>query len=242
MTPSFGPPSSFPDPQTALEDPEGLLAIGGDLSTERLIDAYRHGIFPWFEDHQPILWWSPAVRAVIWPQKFKPSRSLTKTLRRDDFRVEFNTQFEAVMRQCREHRLSQGEGTWITESMCEAYLRLHRQGQAHAVSCHRGDDLVGGLYGLSVGGLFCGESMFSIDRDASKVAFAYLMKLCVYLSVDLVDCQMPNPHLLSLGAEPMDRGLFLEHLEARRDLGDHLRERQGVFLRYDSDSLFPAQS
>jgi len=237
MTSPVGSNSSFPDPRSALDDPPGLLAMGGDLASRRLIDAYRHGIFPWFEDHQPIMWWSPPERAVIWPQQFKPSRSLLKTLRRGDFQVELNTSFDAVMRLCREHRLAQHQGTWITDAMCDAYLELHNQGLAHAIGCYRDGRLVGGLYGVSVGQLFCGESMVSIERDASKVALAFLLKACTRLKIDLIDCQMPNPHLMSLGAEPMDRDQFLSYLIARRDQADHLQGQKGVFLSYDSDSL-----
>ena len=201
------PAAPFPDPETALRDPDGLLAAGGDLRPERLLAAYRRGIFPWFSDEQPILWWSPDPRAVLDPAAPKVSRSLAKTLRNGGFEVALDRDFDAVIAACAEPRDGQ-DGTWITAPMNLAYRELHRLGHAHAVSVRRDGELVGGLYGLAIGHAFFGESMFSRARDASKVA---LVHLCRHLHAEgfgLIDCQMMTPHIASLGARFMPRREF----------------------------------
>jgi leucyl/phenylalanyl-tRNA--protein transferase len=193
--------------ERALKEPDGLLAAGGDLSPERLLAAYRRGIFPWYSRGQPILWWSPDPRAVLIPSELKVSRSLTKTLRNAGFEVGFDAAFEDVMRSCGERRL-RPEGTWISRDMREAYARLHRLGYAHSVEVRRGGKLVGGLYGVALGRVFYGESMFSRERDASKVALKHLCDRLAGLGFALIDCQMATRHLQSLGAKLIPRGEF----------------------------------
>ena len=202
----------FPHPEQALDEPEGLLAIGGDLSPSRLRLAYRHGIFPWYEDEQPLLWWSPPDRAVVFPERFKPSRSLARLLNKNAFSVMLDVHFDAVIAGCQQHRLQQGLGTWITQEMITAYSLLFAAGDAHCIACFSQGRLIGGLYGVSVGTVFCGESMFSLESNASKVAFCHLVQTCRTLGVNLIDCQMPNPHLRSLGAEVLPRATFLSLL------------------------------
>ncbi len=198
----------FPNPQAALVEPEGLLAIGGDLSPERLLLAYRMGIFPWFEADQPILWWSPPERAIVEPDKFKASKSLERILRKNNFSVAFDLHFDEVIQQCQRSRTSQGQGTWITDDMIKAYTLLFESDAAHCIACFENNELVGGLYGVSLDGIFCGESMFSLVSNASKVAFAYLVRLCQDRDIRIIDCQMPNPHLMRLGARPITRSAF----------------------------------
>ena len=203
------PPDAFPDPELALEEPNGLLAAGGDLGPRRLLHAYRRGIFPWFSEGQPILWWSPDPRAVLWPDAFKVSRSLRRTLRRGTFTITGDAAFDRVVRECAAPRAGQ-DGTWITRRMAAAYGGLHRAGHAHSIECWRGADLAGGLYGVAIGRVFFGESMFSRASDASKAALAHLCTL----GFDLIDCQLPNPHLARLGAVEMDRRRFRALLDA----------------------------
>lgn len=205
-------PARFPDPQYALTEPDGLLAVGGDLSPARLLNAYRQGIFPWYSDDQPILWWSPNPRAVLYPNKLKVSRSLRKTLRKRPFRVTLDTAFAEVIEACSAPRDDQ-EGTWITAEMKQAYLNLHRLGFAHSVESWAGDELVGGLYGVSLGKVFFGESMFTRRSDASKVAFAHLNTQLKRWGFGLIDCQVHTGHLASLGAEDIPRERFLEALD-----------------------------
>jgi len=202
----------FPDPQTALVDPNGLLAVGGDLSPERLIAAYSQGIFPWFNEGEDIMWWSPDPRAVLFLDDLKISRSLTKVLRKGLFKLTFDQDFPAVIQQCAELRKN-GAGTWITAEMIEAYCELHRQGIAHSVEVWQQNELVGGLYGLSIGKVFCGESMFSKVSNASKVGLIYLVTKLKQRDFILIDCQMPNPHLLNLGATTIPRQEFLNLLK-----------------------------
>jgi leucyl/phenylalanyl-tRNA--protein transferase len=203
----------FPHPETALTRPNGLLAAGGDLSLERLLAAYRQGIFPWFSEGEPILWWSPDPRMVLFPDEFKVSRSLAKRLRRRDFEVRVDTAFEAVMQACAEPRPDQA-GTWITADMQAAYGRLHASGIAHSVETWQAGHLVGGLYGVALGGVFYGESMFSRASDASKIALAHLVAQLRRWGFGLVDCQMETMHLASLGARPIPRAEFRLRLEA----------------------------
>lgn len=207
----------FPATDEALDEPDGLLAAGGDLSPERLLDAYRRGIFPWFSDGQPILWWAPDPRSVLFPERLKISRSLAKTLRRRPFHVTFDTAFAQVMRGCAAPR--RGEpGTWITDTMLDAYTDLHRAGYAHSIECWSAGCLVGGLYGVAIGCVFFGESMFSKATDASKVALANLIDRLIPWGYRLIDCQIHNPHLESLGAERIPRAAF------NALLGEHCRK------------------
>lgn len=202
----------FPPVESAT--PEGLLAVGGDLSSDRLLAAYRHGIFPWYSSGQPILWWSPDPRAVLYPEKLKISRSLRKTLKRGQLRVTFDTSFRDIMLACAAPREQYpGGGSWITDDMVEAYTRLHALGFAHSIETWHENRLVGGLYGVALGGVFFGESMFSRESDASKVALVALIKKLREWNFVLVDCQIPSAHLTSLGAEEIPRDKFLAELE-----------------------------
>ncbi|MFW2404602.1 MAG: leucyl/phenylalanyl-tRNA--protein transferase [Gammaproteobacteria bacterium] len=204
------PPDSFPDPHLALREPDGLLAVGGDLTPERLLAAYRRGIFPWFQDDQPILWWSPDPRAVLFPAEIRISRSLRRTLRRGTFEVSVNQDFAGVIAGCAADR--DQPGTWITEDMLHAYSDLHRSGHAHSIETWRDGELVGGLYGVSMGGVFFGESMFARETDASKVALTQLTGLRRELGIELIDCQVASAHLASLGARQISRVEFQERL------------------------------
>jgi leucyl/phenylalanyl-tRNA--protein transferase len=201
------PPGLFPDPATARTEPDGLLAIGGDLTPERLLAAYTRGIFPWYEDGQPILWWSPDPRAVLRPGDLRVSRSLRRTLRSNRFRVSVDRAFGRVIAACASTRAD--SGTWITRDMQAAYLRLHELGHAHAVETWLGEELVGGLYGVAIGGMFFGESMFSVATDASKVALVHLARLAGRHGIELIDCQVATDHLDSLGSQLMPRPAFV---------------------------------
>lgn len=197
----------FPPLDQALDEPEGLLAAGGDLSPQRLLAAYRRGIFPWYSAGQPVLWWSPNPREVLEPDEFKCSRSLAKTLRNRGFDVTFDQDFAAVVTACATRR-EHSAGTWITPEMHSAYCRLHERGSAHSVEVRLNGRLVGGLYGVLMGRVFFGESMFSRERDASKVALARLVELASVAGLQLIDCQLPTPHLRSLGSKPLTRAEF----------------------------------
>lgn len=202
----------FPPIEQALQDPNGLLAAGGDLSTPRLLKAYSQGIFPWFDDDQPILWWSPDPRAVMLPGDLHISRSLHKTLRSQRFRVTLDQAFDTVIRACSAPRRGSA-GTWITDDIIHAYVSLHKRGFAHSVECWNTEGkLVGGLYGVSLGKLFFGESMFSRETDASKVAFVHLVEQLKLWGFPLIDCQLMNPHLASLGAHLIPRQEFKQWL------------------------------
>ncbi len=207
---------AFPALDKALREPNGLLAAGGDLSPERLVRAYRHGCFPWFQDGQPILWWSPDPRTVLLPEELHISRTLRKCLRQNRFQVTFDRQFSSVIQACAAPR-SEINGTWITTPMQAAYIELHRQGIAHSVEVWLGDELVGGLYGLAIGRLFFGESMFSRADNASKVGFATLVGYLKSCGFVLIDCQMPTEHLHSLGARAITRQIFAEYLHNHLD-------------------------
>ena len=202
----------FPNPALAMNEPDGLLAAGGDLSPERLLNAYRHGIFPWFSAGQPILWWSPNPRAVLLPEELKISRSLRKRLRQGEMQVTLNRAFAEVINHCSEDRPGQ-DGTWITDEMQAAYRQLHRLGYAHSVESWQGGELVGGLYGIAIGRVFFGESMFTRRTDASKVAFAHLVRQLDAWGFPLIDCQVSSAHLSSLGARTLPRAEFLALLE-----------------------------
>ncbi len=203
--------TTFPDPRLALTEPDGLLAVGGDLSRKRLLSAYQQGIFPWFSDDQPILWWSPDPRCVIYPPLLNVSRSMRKVLRKSEYRITFDSAFKEVMRACAAPRSDQ-QGTWITEEMFQAYSELHRQGDAHSVECWYQDELVGGLYGIAIGQVFFGESMFSHRSNASKAAFITLVEQLIEWDYQLIDCQLQSEHLESLGAQAIPRTTFLEQL------------------------------
>jgi len=197
---------AFPNPRDAGK--EGLLAWGGDLSPKRLLCAYTLGIFPWFNEGDPILWWSPDPRAILYPNDMKLSKSLRQSIKRFDIR--YDTCFEAVMRLCLETRLKEGKKSWISEALIEAFCALHDEGFAHSVECYQEGELVGGLYGLYIGDVFCGESMFSTVRDASKVALFGLCQKMIAVNGRLIDCQLPTEHLKSLGAIEMSREDFLD--------------------------------
>ena len=206
----------FPPLERALRDPNGLLAAGGDLTPDRLIQAYRHGCFPWFQDGQPILWWSPDPRTVLLPSELHVSRSLSKVMRQERYRVSFDECFTEVIRACAAPRSYAAE-TWITPPMQDAYLELHKRGIAHSVEVWRGQELVGGLYGLAMGQLFFGESMFSRADNASKVGFATLVERLRIWGFVLIDCQMPTEHLISLGARSIPRTEFAQYLKNHLD-------------------------
>jgi leucyl/phenylalanyl-tRNA---protein transferase len=197
----------FPPIEQALDEPEGLLAAGGDLSPPRLLAAYRRGIFPWYSTGQPVLWWAPDPREVLVPEEFKCSRSLAKTLRNRGFEVTFDRDFDGVVDACAARR-EHSTGTWITPEMHAAYSTLHARGHAHSVEVLLEGTLVGGLYGVLMGQVFFGESMFSRERDASKVALARLVERAVVAGLQLIDCQLPTPHLRSLGSKPLPRSAF----------------------------------
>jgi leucyl/phenylalanyl-tRNA--protein transferase len=234
----------FPPVSQALRSPNGLLAAGGDLSAARLLEAYRHGIFPWFSEGEPILWWSPDPRMVLFPQEFKVTRSLRKTLRNGRYEVRTDSAFEQVMRACAAPRegASRGcdtvrdsdgcgsnrhaalpapegsaspcqGGTWIHEEMIAAYCELHRLGYAHSVETWLDGELAGGLYGMALGRMFYGESMFSFRTDASKIALAHLAAQLERWNFGLIDCQMNTPHLASLGAREIPRKEFIARLQ-----------------------------
>ncbi|MDR9437109.1 MAG: leucyl/phenylalanyl-tRNA--protein transferase [Thiohalophilus sp.] len=205
-------PDWFPDVEEALRDPDGLLALGGDLSTSRLLAAYRHGIFPWYSDEQPILWWSPDPRSVLFPDALKISRSLRKNLKKGQFRITFDTAFAEVMQQCALPRRD-GLGTWITDEMQRAYRHFHEAGHAHSVEAWYDDELVGGLYGVALGKVFFGESMFTHMSDASKIAFVTLVAHLRAWQFQLVDCQVETEHLNSLGAQNIPRREFTRYLD-----------------------------
>lgn len=202
----------FPDPRQALSEPNGLLAVGGDLSPARLLEGYRHGIFPWFSSGEPILWWSPDPRTVLFPQRLVIHRSLRKTLKRKPFDLRINNDFTGVLQGCAAPRRGQ-DGTWITQEMQEAYQRLHTMGYAHSIECWQDGRLVGGLYGVRLGRVFFGESMFSRVSDASKVALVALCQGILGMIPAIIDCQFSTAHLQSLGAISIPRTDFLALLE-----------------------------
>jgi len=206
----------FPPLDQALREPNGLLALGGDLSPERLVNAYRHGCFPWFQEGQPILWWSPDPRMVLFPAELHVSRSLRKTQRQQRFEISFDRDFPAVIEACAGPR-HYADGTWITPAMLEAYRELHRRGIAHSVEVWQDGQLVGGLYGLAIGRLFFGESMFSRVTDASKIGFITLVEQLRDSGFVLIDCQMHTSHLASFGARPIPRAEFAGYLARHLD-------------------------
>ena len=201
----------FPAVENA--SPEGIVAVGGDLSPERLLLAYKSGIFPWFEDDEPILWWSPPERMVLFFEDLKISKSMRNIINQQKFKVTFNTAFREVVLNCKKIARKDQPGTWITDNMVEAYCKLHELGVAKSVEVWENDELVGGLYGIDLGTIFCGESMFSKVSNASKFAFIALAKQLEIANYKLLDCQVYNPHLASLGCVEIEREDFLEILK-----------------------------
>ena len=210
---SEDPPEAFPDAGSAFDTPDGLLAAGGDLSEARLLYAYRHAIFPWFDEGQPILWWSPDPRCIIRPDQFHLSRRLHRYLRQSGFEISVNTAFSEIITKCAEDRDGQ-QGTWITTAMTDAYSTLHRNGWAHSVEVWSDGELCGGLYGLAIGKAFFGESMFSRHSNASKAAMYALCQLLMKAGFSVLDCQVESPHLMSLGASLIPRVEFVTILSA----------------------------
>ncbi|MGI9307845.1 MAG: leucyl/phenylalanyl-tRNA--protein transferase [Gammaproteobacteria bacterium] len=215
---SNDPPDSFPEPNRA--DPNGLLAVGGDLSPARLLAAYRKGIFPWFNPGERVQWWSPDPRTVIYPRHLHISRSLRKTMRRDDYTVSANQSFADVIDYCANVRHE--TGTWITQEMADAYKNLHSLGHAHSIEAWSDDKLIGGVYGVCIGAVFFGESMFSIAKNASKVCLVYLTELMQSSGGAVLDCQLPSEHLASMGATDLPRHRFIEELEKNIDQPDFM--------------------
>lgn len=216
----------FPPPQLAGKD--GLLAVGGDLSVPRLLLAYQQGIFPWYGEDDPILWWSPDPRLVLFPAEFRCSRRLARTLRQGRFTVTFDTVFPEVMARCAHTRTSRGEETWISPAMYQAYCTLHDLGYAHAVESWLDGELVGGLYGVALGRVFFGESMFSTKADSSKVALAALVERLLGWGFDCIDCQVATSHLASLGAREISREEFLARLTSACEAPGHLGSWAGM--------------
>jgi leucyl/phenylalanyl-tRNA---protein transferase len=202
------PPDAFPPAERALQDPAGLLAAGGDLGCERLLAAYRRGIFPWYSPGQPVLWWCPDPREVLFPAEFHRSRSLARALRVRGFEFHADRDFEAVVAACAAPRRA-SPGTWITPQMQAAYLELHRRGHAHSTEVWRAGRLVGGVYGVQLGRAYFGESMFSLEPDGSKAALDALARQCLADGTQLIDCQFPSAHLRSLGSRALPRTEFL---------------------------------
>ena len=212
MLPWINAGDAFPHASEALDDPNGLLCAGLDLSAALVLKAYARGIYPWYSEDQPVLWWSPDPRMVLYPPNFTLHRSLRKTLKHADYEIRVDTSFEAVMRACADPRPDQ-DGTWISEAVIEAYCDLHRAGFAHSVETWIDSELAGGLYGIALGRAFFGESMFSLVSNASKFAFISYVTQLVKEGVQLIDCQVYTEHLESLGAEMIPRNTFIKLLE-----------------------------
>ena len=205
----------FPNPNQAATDPDGLLAVGGNLQPDTLLSAYNQGIFPWYNQNDPIMWWSPSERCVIRPQHLHISRSLQKHIAKGQFTMTLDRDFPQVIRACANRE--NGDETWITSEMIEAYEHLHQLGHAHSLEVWEGDRLIGGIYGLTIGHIFCGESMFSRGTNGSKIALVYLCKHMIKKGFELLDCQLVNQHLLTMGAESIPRRSFLSILNNNRD-------------------------
>jgi len=216
--------NQFPDVELALTDPDGLLAVGGELSVARLLNAYRRGIFPWYEEGQPVLWWSPNPRCVLYPNQMHVSRSLKKALRKNRFKITFDTAFTEVITHCANIRIDQG-GTWITSDIMTTFQQLHAMGVAHSVEVwdfsSEQPQLVGGVYGIAMGKVFFGESMFSRRTDASKIALYHLCQQLQAWGFNLIDCQVDSEHLQSLGTQTLTRVEFIKHLEDAIDDPQH---------------------
>ncbi|MFT6818567.1 MAG: leucyl/phenylalanyl-tRNA--protein transferase [Myxococcota bacterium] len=208
--PVFRLPNEHVFPPPHMADPSGIIAVGGDLHPDRVLLAYTSGIFPWYSDGQPLLWWSPDPRMVLRPAELKVQRSLKKRITRGDYRITFDTAFSDVLDECAETPRPDQDGTWLTKPLRAAFVDLHRRGIAHSVEAWHENTLVGGLYGLAIGGVFCGESMFARRSDASKVAFVHLVRQLQRWNFSLVDCQVHTPHLERFGAYETPRDVFLD--------------------------------
>lgn len=206
----------FPDPNTALDDPDGLLAVGGNLQPDTLLSAYYNGIFPWYNEDDPILWWSPSTRCVIDPLDLHISKSLQKLLRQQRFTISFDQAFEQVINACAQR--DSKTDTWINSDMISAYIALNKLGVAHSVEVWQGSRLVGGAYGVAIGAVFCGESMFSKESNASKVALVHLTQYLSGLGFQLIDCQLVSSHLITMGAKSLKRPKFLQILQKLRNI------------------------
>jgi leucyl/phenylalanyl-tRNA--protein transferase len=206
----------FPNPETALKEPNGLIAIGGDLKPERILAAYQQGIFPWYAPEDPILWWSPNPRAIFYPSSFKPTQALIKTYNRGHWSFKLNSDFRSVLNNCAQPRANQ-KSTWISPMMKVSYEELHDLGHAHSVEAFYKDELVGGLYGVLIGHMFCGESMYHTRTDASKLSFWALAHFCKQVGIQMIDGQVPTPHLSSLGSKSIPRNKFLMELRSLRE-------------------------
>jgi len=222
------PDAEFPPLEMSLTEPDGLLAAGGDLSVERLLHAYQSGIFPWYNPGEPILWWAPDPRFVLRPEQLKISRSLAKNVRNNPFEIRMDTAFEQVISICANQPRKGQPGTWITEEMQQAYINMHKAGHAHCVECWNGDELVGGLYGVHSGQVFCGESMFSRESNASKIALVHLCQFLQLHGFKLIDSQVYTEHLERLGA-----GMI-----AREDYVKILQQSHGVEMPVNWGGLF----
>ncbi len=229
------PRATFPALENALHEPDGLLAAGGDLTVPRLINAYAHGIFPWFSEGEPILWWSPDPRFVLPPNEIKISRSLAKNIRNSGLYITMDTAFEQVITHCSALPREDQDGTWITTDMQQAYINLHQAGYAHSVECWNEDKLVGGLYGISSGPVFCGESMFSLQSNASKIALVHLCRFIQQRGFKLIDSQVYTPHLQSLGARMIPRDAYIKTLQQVTDINLPLNWSE-VFAEYIKNS------
>jgi leucyl/phenylalanyl-tRNA---protein transferase len=212
VIPWLRPHAPFPPVETALETPNGLLAASADLTAARLLDAYRHGIFPWYSVGQPVLWWSPDPRMVLFIDEFRVSRSLRKAVRQGGFEIRVDTAFRAVIESCAAAARPGQDGTWITPAVVTAYCALHARGAAHSVEAWQEGQLVGGLYGVAIGRMYYGESMFAHVTDASKVALVHLVGMLRAHGMPLVDCQQETRHLASFGARPIPRHTFADHV------------------------------
>lgn len=229
---SLNPHSDFPPVETALTEPDGLLAAGGDLSTERLIKAYQNGIFPWYSEGEPILWWSPNPRFVLYPEQLKVSKSLAKNVRNSGLRISIDTAFAEVISNCAALPRKDQPGTWITEEMQQAYINMHKLGHAHSVECWQDNELVGGLYGFSSGQVFCGESMFSKQSNVSKIALVHLCRFIHHHGFKLIDSQVYTEHLERLGARMIPRCEYIKTLQQPTEIKmpDNWSELFGTFL------------
>lgn len=214
--------SDFPNPNEAIDD--GLLAFGDILSADLVLDAYTKGIFPWYGTQDPVLWWSPNPRLILYPNDLKISKSLQKSINKDIFNVKFDTNFKEVIKKCASVYRKNQNGTWIVTEIKKVYTQLHKLGYAHSVEAYLGDELVGGLYGISIGKAFFGESMFATHTDASKVAFYHLIQKLKTWNFDFIDCQVPTNHLKSLGAIEVDREYFLNILEKSLQKQSHIHK------------------
>jgi leucyl/phenylalanyl-tRNA---protein transferase len=223
-----------------MAEPNGLLAVGGDLSSARLLAAYRQGIFPWYALGDPILWWSPEPRLVLFPEEFHLARRLARIIRRQTFSVTADQAFREVMDNCAAIRTATRRETWIHAEMIEAYCRLHAMGFAHSIECWQGTSLAGGLYGVALGGVFFGESMFSRVRDASKVALQTLVRHCLAGDIRLIDCQMHTAHLVSMGARTIDREHFQRLLDTL--IGPAPSKKNWRLLQADKEKIGPADA